>query len=146
MGFESSIEKLIVKIYGSNLSKVIKYLNINLFKGKEIMEFFIEDLIKSGVTYVPPYVEPKVEILENSLVNNEFSIEKSNSDTLKSEMENKEKDNTNKLPDDLEGNNPQKEHKLQQVIRRKSRNSISGNANINNNMSSFDERKFSLFK
>ncbi|KAK0397280.1 hypothetical protein QR680_002063 [Steinernema hermaphroditum] len=43
-GFESSVEKLAVKQYAANLAK-----------GKEILEFFIDDLLKSGTTYIPPF-------------------------------------------------------------------------------------------
>ena len=43
-GFESSVEKLAVKQYAANLAK-----------GKEILEYFIDELIKSGVTHVPRF-------------------------------------------------------------------------------------------
>uniref|UniRef100_A0A1I7WWZ2 PRELI/MSF1 domain-containing protein n=1 Tax=Heterorhabditis bacteriophora TaxID=37862 RepID=A0A1I7WWZ2_HETBA len=43
-GFEATVEKLAVKQYAANLAK-----------GKEILEFFIEDLLKSGVTYIPTF-------------------------------------------------------------------------------------------
>ncbi|CAD5216999.1 unnamed protein product [Bursaphelenchus okinawaensis] len=43
-GFESAVEKLAVKHYSANIAK-----------GKEILEFFIEELIKSGTTYIPPF-------------------------------------------------------------------------------------------
>uniref|UniRef100_A0A914Z345 SEC14-like protein 1 n=1 Tax=Panagrolaimus superbus TaxID=310955 RepID=A0A914Z345_9BILA len=43
-GFETTVEKLAVKQYAANLAK-----------GKEILEFFIEDLLKSGTTYIPPF-------------------------------------------------------------------------------------------
>lgn len=43
-GFEGTVEKLAVKQYAANLAK-----------GKEILEFFIEDLIKSGVTHLPAF-------------------------------------------------------------------------------------------
>lgn len=43
-GFESAVEKLAVKQYSHNLAK-----------GKEILEYFIDELIKSGVTYIPPF-------------------------------------------------------------------------------------------
>ncbi|TMS36851.1 hypothetical protein L596_003925 [Steinernema carpocapsae] len=47
-GFESSVEKLAVKQYAANLAK-----------GKEILEYFIEELLKSGLTYIPPYNGPE---------------------------------------------------------------------------------------
>jgi hypothetical protein len=43
-GFETTVEKLAVKQYAANLAK-----------GKEILEFFIEELLKSGTTYIPPF-------------------------------------------------------------------------------------------
>uniref|UniRef100_A0A915D8G2 CRAL-TRIO domain-containing protein n=1 Tax=Ditylenchus dipsaci TaxID=166011 RepID=A0A915D8G2_9BILA len=46
-GFETSVEKL---------------------AGKEILEFFIEDLIKSGTTYIPRFVEPEVTPTEDDAV------------------------------------------------------------------------------
>ena len=45
-GFETTVEKLAVKQYAANLAK-----------GKEILEFFIEELIKGGTTYIPPFQE-----------------------------------------------------------------------------------------
>ncbi|KAL6722822.1 hypothetical protein Aduo_017907 [Ancylostoma duodenale] len=43
-GFEATVEKLAVKQYAANLAK-----------GKEILEYFIDELIKSGVTYIPQF-------------------------------------------------------------------------------------------
>ncbi|ETN68996.1 hypothetical protein RB195_025957 [Necator americanus] len=43
-GFEAAVEKLAVKQYAANLAK-----------GKEILEYFIDELIKSGVTYIPQF-------------------------------------------------------------------------------------------
>ena len=54
-GFESAVEKLAVKQYAANLAK-----------GKEILEFFIEDLIKSGVTYIPQFTDSNIEEEEQS--------------------------------------------------------------------------------
>ena len=54
-GFESAVEKLAVKQYAANLAK-----------GKEILEFFIEDLIKGGVTYIPPFTDSHIEEEEQS--------------------------------------------------------------------------------
>ncbi|CAJ0564051.1 unnamed protein product, partial [Mesorhabditis spiculigera] len=45
-GFENAVEKLAVKQYAANLAK-----------GKEVLEFFIEELLKSGVTHIPPFEE-----------------------------------------------------------------------------------------
>lgn len=44
-GLEAAIEKLAVRQYSANIAK-----------GKEILEFFIDDLIKSGVTHVPKWM------------------------------------------------------------------------------------------
>ncbi|KAI3420019.1 hypothetical protein GPALN_003356 [Globodera pallida] len=43
-GFETAVEKLAVKQYGSNIAK-----------GKEVLEYFIDELIKSGTTHIPPW-------------------------------------------------------------------------------------------
>ncbi|KJH42177.1 CRAL/TRIO domain protein [Dictyocaulus viviparus] len=43
-GFETAVEKLAMKQYAANLAK-----------GKEILEYFIDELIKSGVTYIPQF-------------------------------------------------------------------------------------------
>ncbi|KAH7689594.1 CRAL-TRIO domain-containing protein, partial [Aphelenchoides avenae] len=43
-GFESTVEKIAVKHYSANIAK-----------GKEVLEFFISELIKSGTTYIPPF-------------------------------------------------------------------------------------------
>ncbi|CAD6190431.1 unnamed protein product [Caenorhabditis auriculariae] len=45
-GFETTVEKLAVKQYAANLAK-----------GKEILEFFIEELLKK-TTYIPPFQDP----------------------------------------------------------------------------------------
>ncbi|KAI1725704.1 PRELI-like family domain-containing protein [Ditylenchus destructor] len=45
-GFEAAVEKLAVKQYAANLAK-----------GKEVLEFFIDELVKSGVTHVPRFVD-----------------------------------------------------------------------------------------
>ncbi|KAI8487356.1 hypothetical protein Bbelb_348250 [Branchiostoma belcheri] len=46
-GFESTVEKIAMKQYSQNIKK-----------GKEIIEFFINDLRSNGVTYVPPWTPP----------------------------------------------------------------------------------------
>lgn len=43
-GFEATVEKLAVKQY-----------SINIAKGKEIIELFINELRKEGITYISPY-------------------------------------------------------------------------------------------
>eukprot|EP00080_Pristionchus_pacificus_P021920 PDM81940.1 hypothetical protein PRIPAC_34094 [Pristionchus pacificus] len=43
-GFEGTVEKIAVKQYGANLAK-----------GKEILEFFIEETIKKGTDHLIPY-------------------------------------------------------------------------------------------
>ncbi|VDK47223.1 unnamed protein product [Anisakis simplex] len=45
-GFESSVEKLAVKQYAANLAKAF---------GKEVLEYFIGELIKNGTTYIAPF-------------------------------------------------------------------------------------------
>ncbi|RWS04388.1 hypothetical protein B4U79_02698, partial [Dinothrombium tinctorium] len=47
-GFESVVEKLAAKHYAANIKK-----------GKEIIDYYIEELRKEGTTYIPPFVEEK---------------------------------------------------------------------------------------
>lgn len=47
-GFENSMEKLAMKQYAQNIAK-----------GKEIIEYFINELKKEGVTHVAPWVDPE---------------------------------------------------------------------------------------
>ncbi|XP_043504385.1 protein real-time [Polistes fuscatus] len=49
-GFENSMEKLAMKQYAQNISK-----------GKEIIEYFINQLKEEGVTYVAPWRDPEEE-------------------------------------------------------------------------------------
>lgn len=115
------------------------------------MEFFIEDLIKSGVTYIPPYVEPqKVENLSINTTNiNIPTVPKINSpsdtsvDLLKCDDKKTLKNVEgliHKSDESINPSNSNNKESLPQVIRRKSRISISGGTS-NNNTSSFDERK-----
>ncbi|XP_075724661.1 real-time [Rhipicephalus microplus] len=43
-GFESAVEKLAMKQYSQNISK-----------GKEIIEYYINELLKENITYIPPF-------------------------------------------------------------------------------------------
>jgi len=47
-GFENAVEKLAAKQYAQNIKK-----------GKEIIEFYIEELRSQGITHVPPFVSGK---------------------------------------------------------------------------------------
>ncbi|XP_012529754.1 protein real-time [Monomorium pharaonis] len=47
-GFENSMEKLAMKQYAQNIAK-----------GKEIIEYFINELKEEGITYVAPWVDPQ---------------------------------------------------------------------------------------
>uniref|UniRef100_A0A0P4WF13 CRAL-TRIO domain-containing protein n=2 Tax=Scylla olivacea TaxID=85551 RepID=A0A0P4WF13_SCYOL len=72
-GFESTVEKIAMKQYSQNISK-----------GKEIIEHFITELKKEGVTYIPRWVEPQPEQTEdeeNSKVESE--VESSSEETEK---------------------------------------------------------------
>ncbi|XP_050581132.1 protein real-time isoform X3 [Bombus affinis] len=60
-GFENSMEKLAMKQYAQNIAK-----------GKEIIEYFINQLKEEGIVYVPPWKDPN-DISEK----NEGDIEKS---------------------------------------------------------------------
>ncbi|XP_012937593.1 SEC14-like protein 1 [Aplysia californica] len=46
-GFESTVEKIAMKQYTANVKK-----------GKEVIEYYINELINEGVTYIPPWVGP----------------------------------------------------------------------------------------
>ncbi|KAK7501943.1 hypothetical protein BaRGS_00006695 [Batillaria attramentaria] len=45
-GFESTVEKIAMKQYTHNIKK-----------GKEVIEYYINELIKEGITYIPPWTE-----------------------------------------------------------------------------------------
>ncbi|XP_069684497.1 SEC14-like protein 1 isoform X1 [Periplaneta americana] len=53
-GFESHIEKLAMKQYSQNISK-----------GKEIIEYFVNELKKEGVHCLPPWTEPEKPIRDD---------------------------------------------------------------------------------
>ncbi|KAK7085916.1 hypothetical protein SK128_015886, partial [Halocaridina rubra] len=74
-GFESTVEKIAMKQYSQNISK-----------GKEIIEYFIEELRKDGITFVPRWQEPTPKSLP------EISISKENKNLEDSETENDAKD------------------------------------------------------
>lgn len=61
-GLETAIEKLAVKQYGANIAK-----------GKEVLEHFIDELIKSGVEHVPIWTPPEG---KENLVNSSESAAK----------------------------------------------------------------------
>ncbi|XP_015586213.1 protein real-time isoform X2 [Cephus cinctus] len=50
-GFENSMEKLAMKQYAQNIAK-----------GKEIIEYFVNQLKEEGITYVAPWVDPLKQI------------------------------------------------------------------------------------
>jgi len=50
-GFETVVEKIAIKQYSANIAK-----------GKEIIEYFIEELRKEGITHVDPWVDPNPNI------------------------------------------------------------------------------------
>lgn len=59
-GFENSMEKLAMKQYAQNIAK-----------GKEIIEFFVNQLSEEGITYVPPWQDPEEEAGEEEGENKE---------------------------------------------------------------------------
>ncbi|CAL8074678.1 unnamed protein product [Orchesella dallaii] len=77
-GFENVVEKLAIKQYSANIAK-----------GKEIIEFFIEELKKEGITEVPQWVETNDAPKEEEEV--ETEIEKPPS--RKTSIDNSIKDN-----------------------------------------------------
>ncbi|XP_076458817.1 SEC14-like protein 1 isoform X2 [Babylonia areolata] len=46
-GFESTVEKIAMKQYTHNIKK-----------GKEVIEYYINELISEGITYIPPWTDP----------------------------------------------------------------------------------------
>lgn len=46
-GFESTVEKIAMKQYAQNIKK-----------GKEVIEYYINELISEGITYIPPWTDP----------------------------------------------------------------------------------------
>lgn len=79
-GFESTVEKIAMKQYSQNISK-----------GKEIIEYFIEQLSKEGITYIPRWEEPKP---EKSLVAKERNKEEGESSSEEAET----RDRTSSTP------------------------------------------------
>ncbi|XP_045122663.1 SEC14-like protein 1 isoform X10 [Portunus trituberculatus] len=72
-GFESTVEKIAMKQYSQNISK-----------GKEIIEHFITELKKEGVTHIPRWVEPQPEQTEDEENNKvESEVESSSEETEK---------------------------------------------------------------
>ncbi|VDD87376.1 unnamed protein product [Enterobius vermicularis] len=55
-GFESTVEKLAVKQYAANLAK-----------GKEVLEYFIDELLKSGITYIPPFEDSSESVTDSAI-------------------------------------------------------------------------------
>ncbi|EFN74781.1 Protein real-time [Camponotus floridanus] len=68
-GFENSMEKLAMKQYAQNIAK-----------GKEIIEYFINEMKEEGITYVPPWKDPQEgsseEEKKNVVENNELYSDK----------------------------------------------------------------------
>lgn len=67
-GFEHTMEKLAMKQYTQNISK-----------GKEIIEYFIKELEKEGITEVPAWIEPENTVrpannLEDSNISQELNL------------------------------------------------------------------------
>ncbi|XP_063220835.1 SEC14-like protein 1 isoform X2 [Bacillus rossius redtenbacheri] len=54
-GFENTMEKLAMKQYSQNISK-----------GKEIIEYFVNELKEEGVTYVAPWIEPDTSLNDSN--------------------------------------------------------------------------------
>ncbi|XP_042218419.1 SEC14-like protein 1 isoform X2 [Homarus americanus] len=84
-GFESTVEKIAMKQYSQNISK-----------GKEIIEYFIEELRKDGVTYVPRWEEPTQKALPEVCVINESK--KLESEAESSSEETERRDRTSSTP------------------------------------------------
>ncbi|KAL3981956.1 PRELI-like family protein [Acanthocheilonema viteae] len=76
-GFESTVEKLAVKQYAANLAK-----------GKEVLEYFINELIKSGVTFIPPYSDATESAADSAIdVSRPTDEEEKEKDKIGSERE-----------------------------------------------------------
>ncbi|XP_034942017.1 protein real-time [Chelonus insularis] len=74
-GFENSMEKLAMKQYAQNIAK-----------GKEIIEYFINELKEQGITYVAPWVEPQQPVPNEEKTN---ETEENNDDNAEATAETK---------------------------------------------------------
>uniref|UniRef100_A0A158Q8A3 CRAL-TRIO domain-containing protein n=1 Tax=Elaeophora elaphi TaxID=1147741 RepID=A0A158Q8A3_9BILA len=80
-GFESTVEKLAVKQYAANLAK-----------GKEVLEYFINELIRSGVTFIPPYSDATESAADSAIdVSRPADEEEKEKDKVNSEVEEQRK-------------------------------------------------------
>ncbi|XP_050390161.1 SEC14-like protein 5 [Patella vulgata] len=56
-GFESTVEKIAMKQYTQNIQK-----------GKEVIEFYINELLTEGITHIPPWKGPEKEYAQHELI------------------------------------------------------------------------------
>uniref|UniRef100_T1IZ80 CRAL-TRIO domain-containing protein n=1 Tax=Strigamia maritima TaxID=126957 RepID=T1IZ80_STRMM len=65
-GFENAVEKLAMKQYSQNIQK-----------GKEVIEYYINELLSEGITYIPPFQQeelpPAIHVVGESHVNSTLS-------------------------------------------------------------------------
>jgi cytosine/adenosine deaminase-related metal-dependent hydrolase len=52
------------------------------FQGKEILEFFIEELIKNGTTHIPPYEESADSNVQKSPADSAIDVSKEHEGTF----------------------------------------------------------------
>ncbi|XP_064094223.1 SEC14-like protein 1 isoform X4 [Macrobrachium nipponense] len=75
-GFESTVEKIAMKQYSQNISK-----------GKEIIEYFIEELRKEGITSVPRWQEPSPKAIPEVCVTKESKKLENEAESSSEEIE-----------------------------------------------------------
>lgn len=67
-GFENALEKLAIKQYSSNIKK-----------GKEIIEYYLNELISDGVTFIPPFQSPTIETPPIEITKNNVEVKEKES-------------------------------------------------------------------
>nr|XP_045585059.1 SEC14-like protein 1 isoform X3 [Procambarus clarkii] len=79
-GFESTVEKIAMKQYSQNISK-----------GKEIIEYFIEELRKDGITHLPRWEEPSQKTVPEICITKDSKKLENESDSSSEEMEGRDR-------------------------------------------------------
>ncbi|XP_067673687.1 SEC14-like protein 5 isoform X1 [Haliotis asinina] len=73
-GFESTVEKIAMKQYTQNIKK-----------GKEVIEYYINELLSQGITYIPPWTDPKLKAVAVEDAPSQDSGLRSRSDSVSSQ-------------------------------------------------------------
>ncbi|XP_069953802.1 SEC14-like protein 1 isoform X2 [Cherax quadricarinatus] len=75
-GFESTVEKIAMKQYSQNITK-----------GKEIIEYFIDELFKDGIAYIPRWKEPSHKALPEVCITKDGKTGESEAESSSEETE-----------------------------------------------------------